>query len=640
MRGLIWYGFFLVWLGAAQASEVVPLQSREDWRELREGVAVFTDPSGQETIASVSLLKPGLFRPLQRTFSAGYTRSVFWFRFTLQREASAPVSWLLRILPPYLDDLRLYEPDGSGDFRERRAGDIFSFAQRETPYRGFALKLDLPDDRPRTYFLRLQTTSTSVMHLSLWTSSAFAAATQPEYLLFGLFHGALALMLVHLLFYWRRFQNRSYLYFLGSIAAALMLALSINGFAAQYIFPDLPALTDWLTSASTSLTYVLTVLFFLSFLGISRQKPRLFYLYGFAVAVSFVTLASTFTGHYTEMAPIMVSLSLALIPPSLFFSWRAMRTGLPGGKAIFWGYLLYSLFVGATLLTALGFLPGDTLLLHGWQYGMAAYIFFMQHAVIAQLRRWEADRMAALRRAGQAEALAQEETEKRQRQAQYLALMTHELKTPLAVIDSAIQALGYLQTNPEPDVARRHTRVRQAVSQLNSLVENALSREVGEDTSLTPRLATVNVEQLVSDLVAAMADPACRLELDIPPNAVCVADRTLVRVALGNLIENAFKYAPPDTPIQVRVRPSQAKGESGLLFEVCNACRDLPPDAASQVFEKHWRGPNSIGTEGIGLGLYLVRAIARAHGGESECFIATDRARFTLWLPGLPEPAP
>ncbi len=630
-------GFFMIWLGVAQAGEVAPLQPDEEMRELRSGVAVFADPSGQETIASISALDASRFLPLQRTFSAGYARTVFWFRFTVQREPSAPAAWLLRILPPYLDDLRLYEPDGPGRFRERRAGDLLPFAARELPYRGFVLKLDLPDDMPRTYFLRLQTTSTSVSQLSLWTPAAFNAATQTEYLLFGLYYGALVLMLVHLLFYWRRFRDQAYLYFIASVAAVLMMALGINGFAAQYLFPGQPIASDWLTSAGASLTNALTVLFFLSFLGIRRQATRLFYLYGLTIAVSAIALAGTFTGHYTYVAPWMFLLSLTLIPPTLFFSWRAMRTGQTGGKSIFWGYLVYAVVIGANLLTTLGALPGDALLLYGWQYGMATYVFFMQYAVLAQLRRWELDHMAAQQRALQAETLAQEESDKRQQQSQYLALMTHELKTPLAVIDTAIQALKYLQATPEPDVARRHVRVRQAVAQLNSLVENALAREVAGDSTLTPRLAPVDVFQLVSDQIAAIADPSHCLELDAPPGIVCVADRTLVRIALGNLIENALKYAPPDTPVRVHARLGNKDGAPGTVFKVSNACPDLPSGAASQVFDKYWRGPNSTGTEGIGLGLYLVRAIARAHGGECDCAIAEGRVGFTLWLP---DPAP
>lgn len=247
--------------------------------------------------------------------------------------------------------------------------------------------------------------------------------------------------------------------------------------------------------------------------------------------------------------------------------------------------------------------------------------------------RWEFDRMAAQRRAIQAETLAQEEADKRRQQSQYLALMTHEIKTALAVIDTAIQAIEYLQTTPEPDVARRHVRIRQAVAQLNSLVENALAREVAGDSALTPHLAPVDVAQLLSDQIAAIADLSHRLELDAHPGTICVADRTLVRIALGNLIENALKYAPPDTPVRVHARPGNKNGAPGTVFEVSNTCPNLPSVAAGQVFDKYWRGPNSTGTEGIGLGLYLVRAIARAHGGGCDCAIAESRVGFTLWLP-------
>lgn len=85
--------------------------------------------------------------------------------------------------------------------------------------------------------------------------------------------------------------------------------------------------------------------------------------------------------------------------------------------------------------------------------------------------------------------------------------------------------------------------------------------------------------------------------------------------------------------MRVHARLDNKGGAPGTVFKVSNACPDLPSEAAGQVFDKYWRGPNSTGTEGIGLGLYLVRAIARAHGGECDCAIAEGRVGFTLWLP-------
>ena len=137
-------------------------------------LAVLVDADGSETIASVSAPEAAQrFTPLDGLFSAGYTRKVHWLRFSVQAPAAG--SWWLEVMPPFLDDLRLFTPDGAG-FAERRSGDRLPFASREEEYRGFIFKLALADSAPHTYYLRLQTTSASLVTLQLWQPERFQGA--------------------------------------------------------------------------------------------------------------------------------------------------------------------------------------------------------------------------------------------------------------------------------------------------------------------------------------------------------------------------------------------------------------------------------------------------------------------------------
>ncbi len=126
-------------------------------------LAVLVDPDGNETIASIAVGDPARFIPLRGgSLTAGYRREVHWLRFAL----AAPVGdWYLDILPPFLDDLRLYvpDPDQPGGFSERRAGYLLPFSAREVPYRGFIFPLRLPAGQGHLFYLRLATTSSSVL---------------------------------------------------------------------------------------------------------------------------------------------------------------------------------------------------------------------------------------------------------------------------------------------------------------------------------------------------------------------------------------------------------------------------------------------------------------------------------------------
>ncbi len=622
-------------IGAAAAAEVLLLHAGEERRALAGSVSVLADPSGTKSIAEVSALDPARFRVLERSFSAGYTRAAHWFRFTLRREAEAPPRWLLEIQPAYLDDLRLYEPDpaSSGGFRERRAGDRLPFASRDEAHRAFVFNLGLPDEQPRTYFLRLQTTTTSVAQMTVWSPPAFARASRGEYLFWGVFYGALAMILAYGLIHWRQFRERFYVYFLFHVLTTLVAALANSGFAAQFLLPDAPVFVDFFARAGQSLVLIFSTLFFLAFLEVRRYGPRLFYVYVTVIGLAVLGLAAALAGYHPEMAPVTTLAALVIIPLSLYYAFRTMRLGLLGSRAVFWGYLWYCGVAVATLLAFLGVLPGDALILAGWQFGALGNIIFLQHGVLSRLGHAEREREAALERARRAEEVAFEERIRRRQQAQFLTTVAHELKTPLAVIDSAVQALGYQQGSEDAGAARRHERIRQAVARLNKLVEKALSRGRDDEAPMAPRLAPVAAEELMEDAAASAPGAAQRLEIESDPGQVCLADQALMRIALGNLIDNALKYAPPGTPIRLASLAQSRENRSGTLFTVENAVAGLPAEAAERLFEKHWRGPNSEGTEGAGLGLHTVRSIAQAHGGEAECRLAPGRARFSIWIP-------
>ena len=142
-------------------------------------LAVLTDKAGTLTIAAVASADPAQFKPLPSGgFAGGFSRSAFWFRFTVAR---AGETWL-DIQPPVLDDLRLFEPDPqrAGAWLERRAGDTLPFAAREVPYRSFVFKLRHADADPHTYYLRLATTSSAVLSARLMTPDDFITTTTTD----------------------------------------------------------------------------------------------------------------------------------------------------------------------------------------------------------------------------------------------------------------------------------------------------------------------------------------------------------------------------------------------------------------------------------------------------------------------------
>ena len=197
-----------------------------------------------------------------------------------------------------------------------------------------------------------------------------------------------------------------------------------------------------------------------------------------------------------------------------------------------------------------------------------------------------------------------------------LANASHELRTPLTRLQLT---LALIKDGLD---AKRRTRMEQDLQELNGLIEEIL---------LASRLDLVSdALQLESvDLLALAAETSADYgEVHLEGEAVTLqADARLLRRLLRNLLDNAHRHGVP--PVQLRV--SGRAGEA--CIEVWDAGAGVQTGEHEKVFEPFYRGPGQ--TQGHGLGLALVRQIARRHGGEASCewLPAEQRSRFVVRLP-------
>jgi signal transduction histidine kinase len=221
----------------------------------------------------------------------------------------------------------------------------------------------------------------------------------------------------------------------------------------------------------------------------------------------------------------------------------------------------------------------------------------------------------------------------------FAAIVSHQFRTPLAIIDSAMQRLvrrGDAVTGA--DVARREGPIRDAIHRLTRLVDTAL---------LAGRLDSgqVSAKPRHCDL-AAIARECCAQFRALNPDrdirfasAVAVTtawcDRELVDHILANLIANALKYSPEAAPVELRLYNCGA--------QIAVAVTDYGPGVAQadrpHVFERFYRGEAGGHTEGSGLGLSLARDLARLQDGDLTFETWTGRGSvFTLRLPRMFDP--
>ena len=135
-------------------------------------------------------------------------------------------------------------------------------------------------------------------------------------------------------------------------------------------------------------------------------------------------------------------------------------------------------------------------------------------------------------------------------------------------------------------------------------------------------------------LDALQATERDRFKLDFEPMLPDIrADLDALTVVLSNLVDNALKYSPKGSPIQVELRSHLDGASRFQTLCVMNQPRPGPLPQADLLFGKYYRGENQLPVGGSGLGLYLSRAMTRRMHGELSCDIQAQQIRFTLQMP-------
>ena len=223
-----------------------------------------------------------------------------------------------------------------------------------------------------------------------------------------------------------------------------------------------------------------------------------------------------------------------------------------------------------------------------------------------------------------------------------LSSVSHDLRTPLAAITGAASTL--LDDERVPADVRRELlqTVFEEADRLARLVTNLLDMTRLESGGLTPNQDWVPVEEVVGTALSRLEHllEGRPVQLDLPADLPLVRmDAVLIVQVLLNLVENAIKYTPAGSPIEIRARA----GAATATIEVADRGPGFPPGAEQRVFDKFFRAEDVRGERGAGLGLTICRGIVAAPGGT---IVAENRpgggALFRITLPndGAPPAVP
>jgi two-component system OmpR family sensor kinase len=227
-----------------------------------------------------------------------------------------------------------------------------------------------------------------------------------------------------------------------------------------------------------------------------------------------------------------------------------------------------------------------------------------------------------------------------QRVRQFVADASHELRTPLASIKGYAE-LSRRERDPMPtSVNHAMDRIESEAARMSALVEDLLllaRLDAGRPLDRTPVDLSMLVVDAVSDAHAAAPDH--KWSLDLPPEPIEVTgDRARLHQIVVNLLGNARTHTPPGTTVTTSVR---SEGDT-IRIAVHDNGPGVPDTLKTKVFERFARGDDARTRSGgsTGLGLSIVSAVTRAHGGRVELESRPGDTTFSLVLPAGPAPQP
>ncbi|WP_321529769.1 PAS domain-containing sensor histidine kinase [uncultured Desulfuromonas sp.] len=235
----------------------------------------------------------------------------------------------------------------------------------------------------------------------------------------------------------------------------------------------------------------------------------------------------------------------------------------------------------------------------------------------------------------------EEELRLRQEQENFLDMISHEYRTPLAIIQSSIDIFRRKAAVQDSGLKNNLDRIQRATERLLDVFETTHRCKGAQSRLLHPVLVEIDASAFFSKTYKAAVDlwgERFTVDNHLPPACSLHADEYLLRTIVLNLLENAVKYSPPSLLVALGLRCC----DSLLEITIVNTANGPLTDDIRELFKKYHRGRNSFGTSGAGIGLHLVEDGVRRCGGNVELFSdaesrVTAKVTFPLFTCGQDE---
>jgi len=629
LTGLHWLAQWLIF-----AAFVFPLAAQSQDRIMER--AYWSDVTASATFEQA---KQATFEPYQGALKLGYSDSVEWVRLKV-----APVpedqarELVLRIRPVYLNFITLFDP------LELAQGRAPTHTGSKTHWDLTQLgslhhSLVITTSREERYvWLRLESSSIHILHVDALTPKEMLRSEQLIGMLYTSLLALVAACFVTMLivfFFTKDILNG--LFLLRSIVFVFYVGsyLGYHRFLfSEWLAPEmLDVISRCLSIFATGFS-LLAEFRFLKENGMGKW-PTIFL---GSLGLVYGYIAMLFVGGQIQSALLINRYMVIAITFGTFWGALSIKSHDLVTPDASWNYLPKKIILAyyglIFLLMSIIVLPSKTdvggpvvaiygVLVYGIIVSLMITVLLTYRAI-----RFETQRRLVTKNLSFAEEQLAAQQIQREDQHRLLAMLMHELKTPLAVIGMALHDL------PSTEVNRAHF-VNRAIQNMKSVLDRCVQISRLDDHQFKLNCETVNLASQVGtwlqDFESEFGFLSARNPMD--PDIVLSCDLQCLGIVVNNLLENAFKYSGPSQEVRIFLSAANhVDGRSGCLLSVSNRPTLGWPDR-EKIFTKYYRSSGAQRISGSGLGLYLSHNLAALMHGDLHYEPDEEWVRFSLWLP-------
>ncbi|EME8411883.1 sensor histidine kinase [Klebsiella oxytoca] len=629
---------FWAWCSILMALQMCT-PARAEVRQLGIDIPVdwYADASGQMSLDAFLALPQEALTTASLIPSFGYSKKTFWLRTSLPAAYFSGEQRWLQLGPPFIDRLTVYyRPYGSDSpWKQKEFGDHAPARDSDLDYRESVLILAPPPTKAGYEMVfRLQSSSTLILLATLSSPQEFVRSATLDTAFWSFYFG-LAVIASGIALWLAVALRRRLLWGICLFSLNYPLVAALHGYP-EWLFGDaLLPVQDYMISCLSLVSYATALWLHSEVFDLKKNMPRLHQLLLAAIGLNIALQISIPLGFYGRAMQIEAGIFFIASPVLLITSWMLWRRKAVDMNTLLLGLLppVYVVSAGLALLSVHGVIPFHTRVYSTWQYALIIHIVTV---LIIAVLRVRAENRTLMRKQQLAREL-QIEREASFHQRQFMGMVAHEFRTPLAILEAALENLRLCPTVSTQSA--RLDRMQRATTRLVQLTDNCLadarlsSRDLHADRQNAELLPVIYIAATVVDLsLNHYLHVICEGQTVGPqsPSPVLFIDSGLLCIAIANLLDNSVKYSASG-----EIRIEIYRLQKGFEIRIGDRGPGIAPEQVEHIFERYRRGETHTTTPaGTGLGLYVARQIIQAHGGEL-CLAknTADGCEFALTLP-------